>query len=155
LYYFVLRCIALYYFKFCYILSLMVNMGPIPWGLQYMYYAIITCGSGAWVSICHTLFICSSGACRAHAMPSLYVVFELVAKMACPHHMQFWSLYGICPVTITCNPGINTGHMSCHCQMQFRSSWYICIAPSYCFVLLFIALCYFRLPCITLYLVAL
>ena len=110
LYCFMLLCITLYYFVLCCILSLIDPMGLTPCGLQDMHYAIITCGSGAWVSICCTLVTCNSVAWEAHVMPSLHVVSGLTTHMAYPLCMQFWSLRGICHTAITCRSGVHKAH---------------------------------------------
>ena len=46
-------------------LSLIDPMGTLPWGLEEMHHALITCGSGAYACICYTLIACSSGPCEA------------------------------------------------------------------------------------------
>ena len=63
LYYFVLLCITLSFFKAHCILSLMNPICPKPLQCHYMYHAIIACAFEAWVGICHALITCSSAAC--------------------------------------------------------------------------------------------
>ena len=101
----------------------------------------------------------------AYAMSSLHAVLELEMHMPCPHYMQFLSLGHICHALITCSSGAcvvyampplhavleYTRHMTCHHLMQFRSLWYICHVPGYCFVLLYVTLCYLVLLCIVLH----
>ena len=158
LYYFVLLCIALYclallyitsyYFILHCILSLIDPMGPKPWDLQHMQHALTTCISEASVDMCHVLIPCSSGACEAYCLSSLYAVSELRAHGTCSHYMQFWNLHSTCHATITCNsgvcgayamPSLNAvsellGHMPCFQLLHHVTLGY--------FVLLRIALCY-------------
>ena len=47
-------------------------------------------------SICHTLIICSSGACKASAMQSLYAVLEPTGHTLCHHCIQLCNIWGTC-----------------------------------------------------------
>ena len=104
--YFVLLCITFYYCVVHCTLSLIDPMGPKPWQLQHMYHALITCGSEAWVGICHARITCRSAASDICAMRSFHAITETVTYRQCPHYMQFWGLLDICHAIITCRSGV-------------------------------------------------
>jgi hypothetical protein len=92
-----LHCYMLLWISSCYFLSwctrsLIGHTVPIYLGPWAIYCALITCGSGAWASICHGLATCSSVAFEAYAMLSLHAVSELATHRVCCHCMQFQSL---------------------------------------------------------------
>ena len=149
--YFVLLCITVYYFVMHCTLSLIDPMGPKPCQLQHIYYALITCGSEAWVGICHALITCSSAACDACAMQSFRAISETVIYRQCPHYIPFCSLLDICHATITCRSGVYGAHAMPWLNATFELVVYVlcpqmvrCIALYY-FILLYVISCYIAL----------
>ena len=63
-----LICNTLSYFILYSTLGLISLKGPEPWCPHDMHDAFITCSSGALMSICNILLICSSGACEAYGL---------------------------------------------------------------------------------------